>query len=247
MFLISPDYWEVRQTPHKGRGIFAKKIIQGGTVLGDFMGKILPPEQDVLKGPFYSMHYNEKAIIMPDPSKEGIHLVNHSCMPTCDMYPYKGHAVLFALRKIFPGEELTFTYLCDPPTDNREPTEMYWCRCGSILCHGTMNATKNIIEKTDKFVHEINEDTYENTLPVPYGEELQPFESYPEKIEDHPIYDMSGTTVQPPLKLQETKIPSLQFVRNTMRETGLQLDFTNLNIVIIGIMDGLILSKIEHE
>lgn len=244
MFLISKDYWEVKNTQHKGRGVFAKQTIPPGAVLGDFIGKILRPEQDIVHGPTYSMHYSDQSIIMPDPTKEGIHLVNHSCMPTCDMFPYKGHALLFALRKIFPGEELTFQYLIDPPTDGKEPSAMYPCNCGARLCHGTMNTTKDISEKTAKFIHDMDGNFYENNLPVPYDQEIPVLDAYPEFIEDYPIYDLCGSTLFPPVEIDDEKIESIQYLRKQIRETGKILNYKKLNIQVIGIMDELIISKI---
>lgn len=247
MFLISKDYWEIKETTHKGRGVFAKQIIDPGIVLGDFLGKILPPEQDIFEGPFYSMHYNDNAIIMPDATEDGIHLVNHSCMPNCEIYPYKQHVILFALRKIFPGEELTFNYFIDPPTDGKEPTQMYPCNCGSMLCHGTMNTTVTLKKKIETFTETIEKNEYDTQLQVPYGEKLSPLASYPKIVEDNLIFDIFGSTLYEPLSQHEHKIPSIKFIRKHIRESGQMLDFTLLNIVVIGIMDELLVSKIGNE
>src|SRR4051812_33211614 len=114
MFLLNKSFWEVRKTKSTGRGVFARKIIEGGTVLGDYIGEIMSPEEDNDEGGIYGMWINSTTIVNADPAAEGIHLINHSCEPNVAMYSYKGHILYFALRKIFPGEQLVIQYLIDP-------------------------------------------------------------------------------------------------------------------------------------
>jgi len=41
MFLISDDYWQIQKTKEKGYGVFAKKEIKKGTIIGDYLGKVI--------------------------------------------------------------------------------------------------------------------------------------------------------------------------------------------------------------
>lgn len=62
-------------------------------------------------------------------SGSGAELVNHSCKPNLVLRRMNGRAFLYSLRRIQPGEELTYDYgfrcYCR-------------CRCGSTKCRGTM-------------------------------------------------------------------------------------------------------------
>ena len=82
MFLISKDYWEVRETKEKGRGVFAKKGIAAGTVVGDYLGRVIKTAEydlDRDKEGLYLMYLTDEASIYPDLKKPGLHLFNHSC------------------------------------------------------------------------------------------------------------------------------------------------------------------------
>ena len=63
--------------------------------------------------------------------------INHSCEPNCfsRVIHVEGqkHIVIFALRRILRGEELTYDYKF-PIEDVKIP-----CLCGSENCRGTLN------------------------------------------------------------------------------------------------------------
>lgn len=244
MFILSEDYWSIKDTPHKGRGVFAKKIIEPGTVIGDYLGILIPADDEDMHGPTYAMYYNEEAIIVPDdPSSIGAHIVNHSCMPNCDTYPYKGHTLLFALRKIFPEEELTFHYLIDPPADPSKPALMYPCRCGSLICHGTMNTNPEIQKKTTEFVQRVDSIDHTKELPVPFGQELPELSEYPTTISDDPVYDIFGSSVVPPLESDDQTIPDITSLRNIIRREGKIIRYNKIGITVLGMMEGLIIAN----
>ena len=41
MCLLKDADWEVKKTKEKGRGVFCKKEIKAGTVIGDYLGKVI--------------------------------------------------------------------------------------------------------------------------------------------------------------------------------------------------------------
>lgn len=244
MLILSEDYWYVKDTPQKGRGVFVKKEIPGGTVIGDYLGTLLPTKEENKTGPTYAMTYNELAIIVPpNPAAIGVHSVNHSCMPNCDTFPYKGHVLLFALRKIFLGEELSYVYLIDPPPEGNKPVLMHPCRCGSLICHGTMNTTDQILKKTEEFIKKVESEEYSHTLPVPFGQMLPPLKEYPHEIPDYPVYDIFGSTSEQPLYLNNEIVPSMKKIRELIRESGRMLHFKKIGINIVGIMNYLLIAK----
>jgi len=125
MFLIPNDYWEIRKTKSKGRGVFARKQIPERTLIGDYVGKVVQLKDvdfEKEKRNLYLMYYNDEAGIYPDLKKPDIYLLNHSCSPNCWMIRLKNHTIVFALENIRKGSELTLAYL-PPPKVN-----LYGCR-----------------------------------------------------------------------------------------------------------------------
>ncbi|MDO8341371.1 MAG: SET domain-containing protein, partial [Candidatus Woesebacteria bacterium] len=136
MFLLKKSYWEVKKTKNRGYGVFIKEKIIKGTIIGDYIGKVIETSKYDLKNDkkgLYLMYYTDKAAIYPNLKKLGIHLLNHSCKPNCWIYTYCGHTLFFAIRNIKAGEELTISYLL-PPKDTTCNPCTHNCRCGSKTC-----------------------------------------------------------------------------------------------------------------
>jgi SET domain-containing protein len=120
---------EIRDTPHKGRGLFTLKSIARGE-------KVLTLEGIVLKTADLTDNYLALQI---DHDlwlcSEGDALddcINHSCEPNTGFT--SGEPVLFALRDIEAGEELSWDY-------STSLSEAGWsldCRCGSSTCRGVI-------------------------------------------------------------------------------------------------------------
>ena len=236
MFLI--DRIEVRNTKQSGRGVFATDEIEPGTPVGDYLGIVMPSDEG---SPYehdavYDMWYSDTTDIHPDPNETGVHLLNCSCEPNCGMTALGRHTIIFTLRRIFPGEELTYDYFlgdqdedCDAGTDN--------CHCGSEFCRGTMYSNPAAYAAWEKHLIGIMEDVPEEP-PIPYGEKLPPLEHYPKQIEDDPIYPLFGTHAQPPLPCNGEIFSDLKAIRGAIRSSGRQLSFPELNVVIEGVLYG---------
>ncbi len=180
MILLSDEYWEIRNTKRKGRGVFAKKDISKGAVIGDYIGKIIRPQDAMIdEENFYLMYYHDHAVISPNLEKPGVHLLNHSCVPNAFLYTYKGHTLAFALEKISKGEELTIPYLLAPKDEFCEPCP-HICRCGNLQCSGTMHLSKERYEKWRKFNEKWTKKTKRERIS--FGKELPRLLSYPKKI-----------------------------------------------------------------
>lgn len=188
MFLLNDDYWEIRKTHKKGLGVFAKKEIKRGTVIGDYIGKVLKTAEydpDLDKGGLYLMYLTDEASIYPDVTEPGTHLLNHSCNPNCWIYAYHGHTLFFALRKIMPQEELTISYLLSPKTDACDPC-IHICKCESEKCRGTMHLGEKQYEKWQEF--QDGQKTENISVQFAFGRSLPKLASYPKTIFIHPIY-----------------------------------------------------------
>lgn len=187
MFLLPDDWWQIAETREKGLGVFAKKEIKAGVVIGDYLGKIinnLDYDQELEKNGLYLMYYTDEASIFPDLGKPDIHLFNHSCEPNCHFYIYKWHTLFFASRKIDSGEELTVSYMLGPR--KKCPNCTHDCKCGSRLCIGTMHLT---VEKYKKWRKYQDSQLKKAKKPkVVFGKNLPKLSSYPKIFSNNPIY-----------------------------------------------------------
>lgn len=194
MFLLPTSYYEVKHTPNKGKGVFARKDIPAGIVIGDYLGVIInADEEDTYeeKYGFYAMYYTDDLSVFPNLKKNGIHLFNHSCEPNCFMYTYKGHTLYFSLRKIHKGEELTVAYMLAPQDEECNPcTDI--CKCGSIICSGTIHLPEKLYDKWVAFDEKISKKTDKYMEKVETGQQLLPLASYPKYIPYNSVYALFG-------------------------------------------------------
>ncbi len=180
MILLPFDSWEVKKTKKKGRGIFAKKDIPAGTIIGDYLGKVIHPRDAVVdEENFYLMYYHDRAVVVPDLQKQGVHLLNHACTPNTFLYIYKGHTLAFALREISSGEELNISYLLAPLDKFCQPCK-HECDCGGLQCLGTMHLSKDIYERWRRLTDAQSKETKRERIR--YGRDLPKLSSYPNKI-----------------------------------------------------------------
>lgn len=189
MFFIEDNSWQIRKTKEKGVGVFAKKAIGAGTIIGDYLGKVIKTAQYDLekdKKGLYLMYYTDRASIYPNLKNPGIHLLNHSCTPNCWIYIYCGHTLFFALRNIKPGEELTISYLLSPKADCNPCT--HTCKCASQFCTGTMHLPKSKYALWQKFQNAQKKKS--KTPKVIFNKNLPKLPSYPKINPNNPIYSL---------------------------------------------------------
>lgn len=188
MFLISKDSWEIKKTKEKGRGVFAKKKIKAGTVIADYGGKVIrladfDPAKD--QNNLYLMYLTDEYGIYPDLKIAGPHLINHACYPNCFIYLHHGHTLFFALRDIYPSEELTIHYLLHPLEDGCKNCT-HICKCGSENCTKTMHLPLEKYLLWQKFLNKQMKKTTKKKFTV--GKYFPSLASYPESIPIDPIY-----------------------------------------------------------
>ncbi len=245
MFLLSADYYQIKKTKKKGQGVFARREIKAGTLIGDYTGLIIKDEEiDALEkknnNACYSMDYDDNGLsIFPvDVKAPGVHLFNHSCAPNCDTYFYYGHTLFFALRHIWPGEELTIDYSFDP--DAPEGL-LHACFCGSLNCRGTMYTSDDRLLRYGAFCRQQTKGQ-KYTLQKP-GTILAPLDNYPKTIKDSANFNLFANLNIKPLASEDNKIPALNSLRRLLRETGRALKFSRIGITIWGIADGKVLAS----
>jgi SET domain-containing protein len=176
MFLLDKKYWEVRKTNKKGLGVFAKKEILKGTVIGDYTGKLVELKDldfEEEKKNMYLMYYDDNRGIYPDLTKPGVHLINHSCSPNAWLINHKGHTLVFALNDILENDETTISYLLPPKTNCVNCPHR--CFCKSNGCTGTMHLTEKKYQTWQSFLSS-KKKVY--IKPV-YRKVLPPLKRYP--------------------------------------------------------------------
>lgn len=177
MLLLDQQFWEIRKTREKGQGIFAKKLILKGTVIGDYLGTILHPADVVIdEENFYLMYYHDYAVISPDLDSAGVHILNHSCQPNAWLYTYEGHTLAFALQDIKPTEEITISYLL-PPIETCKISCLHICICNENECTKTMHMSQKRFAKWRSIYETWSKKTKRKRIY--YGKSLAPLLSYP--------------------------------------------------------------------
>jgi len=231
MFTLDHSYWEIKTTPHKGKGVFAKKEIPPGTVFGDYLGKFIDSDNDDLYEKKYGLYvfaFSNKLSIFPNIGTEGIHLINNSCAPNIAVVVYKYHVIYYASRKIFPNEELTISYSLAPPSGKVEQTNP--CYCGTIICRGTMNVSE--AEDSE------NEKDYQdkpNDLQYSPGDIFPPLSNYPSKFKFDQEEDFFGYEKEKPYDYDDEKFPDILTIKKTIYKTGRMIRVTKHNVVIYGV------------
>jgi hypothetical protein len=247
MFLLPVDYWEVKTTAHKGRGVFAKKDIGPGLVIADYIGRVIKTaEEDTTEkdGQLYLMYYHDRASIFPDLDKPGAHLLNHSCTPNTWITTYKGHNIFFTLRHIFAGEELTTSYLLSPQDDICKDECTHQCHCGSPFCTHSMHMNHKRYEAWNDY--EVEQMDKTKRQRIRYGKDLPMLPDYPKTIPDHPVFILFGNDGQAPEVIQTKKLPAVSELRKLIRKTGKTLYFPKDNLHIFGIADDQIIAEKPH-
>jgi len=122
---------EVRHTPDRGRGVFALEPIARGRRILQFQGTVMRGHE--LTDDMLAMQVGPDDWLASDGSLLD-DCVNHSCDPNAGFRD--GDVVLFAVRDIAEGEEITWDY----STSIAEPGWTLDCRCGSPACRGVVRS-----------------------------------------------------------------------------------------------------------
>ncbi|MGB6288327.1 MAG: SET domain-containing protein [Xanthobacteraceae bacterium] len=96
-----------------GLGLFATKPIKRGVYIVTYRGRrITTEEADRLeaRGAKYQFEINKRWTIDGSPRWNVARYINHSCRPNAKPVGRRGGIVIVALRRIEPGEEITYDY-----------------------------------------------------------------------------------------------------------------------------------------
>jgi uncharacterized protein len=238
MFLIPHSSYEVRSTPDKGRGVFARTDIPAGTVIGDYLGTVMRPEdEDEVADGLYTFSLTEAVDVLGDKNTDGVHLINHSCMPNCDVYPFRGRVLYVTLRRIFTGEELTIDYSLDSPADEKTPCP-HTCKCGALFCRGTMHVTDETLERWEDFFDRKSLEGPPAEPFPPFGSPLPPLPEYPSSVADDAGWDLYPNLQKGFVEYPDAVFPAQEKLRALLRESGTLVRMTALGVEAVGIVNG---------
>lgn len=112
-----------------GRGLFADERIPKGSCVIEYLGRPATAKQIKENRGKYLFWTSEKSMIDGNIPANTARFINHSCVPNCEIDIRMRRVYVFALRKIEPGEELTYDY-------GQEYFEMHLagsCRCAKCF------------------------------------------------------------------------------------------------------------------
>src|ERR1700688_2067349 len=96
-----------------GLGLFATKPIKRRATIATYRGRRMTPEEaDRLeaRGSRYMFQVNKRVTIDGSSRWNVARYINHSCRPNAEPVGRNGGIVIVALRRIEPGEEITYDY-----------------------------------------------------------------------------------------------------------------------------------------
>ena len=149
-----PKKIEARQSEIHGNGVFATDVIEQGERVIRYKGTLRTHDDvdsqygDVEEdGHTFLFTLNDDYVIDANVDGNVARWINHSCAPNCEAVveedergrAHKDKVFIEALRRIEPGEELTYNYGITLDERHTPKLKKLWgCRCGAPECTGTM-------------------------------------------------------------------------------------------------------------
>jgi len=133
----------IRRSPIHRFGVFAAEKIPRSRAVIEYTGRRWSRKaiykrarrmsRAALRKWIYLARINRYWVLDGADGGSGAEFINHSCEPNLRARRVRGHVVLFSLRRIRKGEELSWDYRFD------KRGERVACHCGSPKCRGTIN------------------------------------------------------------------------------------------------------------
>jgi SET domain-containing protein len=93
-----------------GLGVFADEAIKKGQFILDYSGKMISEKQAQRIGGRYLFEINSRWTIDGRELKNLSRYLNHSCRPNCEPKNRGKRIVIYSIKDIAAGEELTYDY-----------------------------------------------------------------------------------------------------------------------------------------
>lgn len=114
-----------------GIGLYTSVPLKKGTYIIEYTGEKITEEEANRRGGKYLFTINSRWTIDGKDRKNTARYINHSCKPNCEAQIKKGRVLIYALKNISVGEELTFDY--GEEYLNDKDTMPHGCRCAECL------------------------------------------------------------------------------------------------------------------
>ena len=149
-----PKKIQARKSTIHGNGVFALEALAKGERVIEYKGLRRTHAEvdaddagDVESGHTFLFTLNDDYVIDANYKGNDARWINHSCAPNCEAVIAEAEGedrtadkvFIEAIRKIAPGEELTYNYGIVLAERHTARLKKIWaCRCGSSKCTGTM-------------------------------------------------------------------------------------------------------------
>ncbi len=124
---LSPLSFRVARSS-AGLGLFAIEPIKRGTYIIEYVGRVLRGKEMDPVNNKYLFETSNVRMIDGSPRSNTARYINHSCAPNCEPDIIAGRVFIKAIKRIEPGEELTYDYGEEYVNMYIKP---YGCRCAS--------------------------------------------------------------------------------------------------------------------
>ncbi|XP_028249715.1 histone-lysine N-methyltransferase 2B isoform X2 [Parambassis ranga] len=144
---ISKEAVGVYRSPIHGRGLFCKRNIDAGEMVIEYAGTVIRSVLTDKREKYYDgkgigcymFRIDDFDVVDATMQGNAARFINHSCEPNCYSRVInvdgRKHIVIFALRKIYRGEELTYDYKFPIEDENSK----LHCNCGARRCRRFLN------------------------------------------------------------------------------------------------------------
>ncbi|XP_060916184.1 histone-lysine N-methyltransferase 2B isoform X1 [Labrus mixtus] len=144
---ISKEAVGVYRSEIHGRGLFCKRNIEAGEMVIEYAGTVIRAVLTDKREKYYDgkgigcymFRIDDFDVVDATMQGNAARFINHSCEPNCYSRVInvdgRKHIVIFALRKIYRGEELTYDYKFPIEDENSK----LHCNCGTRRCRRFLN------------------------------------------------------------------------------------------------------------
>ncbi|XP_039875856.1 histone-lysine N-methyltransferase 2B-like isoform X2 [Simochromis diagramma] len=144
---ISKEAVGVYRSPIHGRGLFCKRNIDAGEMVIEYAGTVIRAVLTDKREKYYDskgigcymFRIDDFDVVDATMQGNAARFINHSCEPNCYSRVInvdgRKHIVIFALRKIYRGEELTYDYKFPIEDESNKLS----CNCGARRCRRYLN------------------------------------------------------------------------------------------------------------
>lgn len=132
-------------------GVFAGEDIAPGTMLLQYTGELLSPEEASGPQEDYTVQIGPNQYLGPSGKEDDI--VNHSCSPNTGLKKINDEFWLEAIKWILKGEEVTFDY---STTIGPDEEWLIPCNCGSSNCRGVIGKFNMLPQETQDYYKSLN-------------------------------------------------------------------------------------------